>query len=192
MSTPPPEFSRPIVVSGLAGGVMRVELSARAGERDALARRFGLLGLDRLEARVSLRREDAAGGGWSLHVEGELEAAVRQTCVATLEPFASDIHDTFAVVYTVGARPTGTTETVVDPDEMDPPDPLEGDSLDLGELVAQHLALALDPYPRAPGAPPPDEVLRPDDKRATTGPAPEASPFSALRDLRDSAGRGRR
>lgn len=185
MSTPPPEFSRPIAVSGLAGGgLLRMELSARANERDALARRFALLGLDRLEARVSLRREDAAGGGWLLHVEGELEAAVTQTCVATLEAVANHVHDSFAVVYAVGARQTGTTETVVDPDEADPPEPLEGDSLDLGELVAQHLALALDPYPRAPGAPPLDEALRPDDKRDTTGPAPETSPFSVLRGRR--------
>ncbi len=192
MSTSPPEFSRPIVVSGLAGGgVLRMELSARTNERDALARRFGLLGLDRFEARVSLSREDAAGGGWLLHVEGELEAAVTQTCVATLEAVANDVHDSFAVVYAVGARQTGTAETVVDPDGADPPEPLEGDSLDLGELVAQHLALALDPYPRAPGAPPPDEPLRPDGKRATTGPAAEASPFSVLRGWRDSAGRGR-
>ena len=193
MSTPPPEFSRPIVVSGLAGGgALRMELSARANERDALARRFGLLGLDRLEARVLLRREDAAGGGWSLHVEGELKAAVRQTCVTTLEPVANDVRDSFAVVYAAAARQAEATETVADPDEADPPEPFEGDALDLGELVAQHLALALDPYPRAPGAPPLEEVLRPDDKRVTSEPTPEASPFSVLRDLRDSVGRGRR
>lgn len=192
MSTTTPEFSRPIAVSRLAGGgALRMELSARANERDALARRFGLLGLDRLEARVSLRREKAAGGGWLLHVDGALEAAVRQTCVATLGTVANDVHDSFAAVYAVGARQTGTTETVVDPDEADPPEPLEGDLLDLGELVAQHLALALDPYPRAPGAPPPEEALRPDDKRDTTGPALETSPFSVLRGRRDSARRGR-
>ena len=184
MSAPATEFSRPVIVSGMAGGVMRVELTARTGERDALARRFGLLGLDRLEARVSLRREDAAGGGWLLHVEGELEAAVTQACVATLEPVPSDVHDTFAVVYAAGEGQTEARETIIDPNEMDPPEPLEGDSLDVGELVAQHLALALDPYPRAPGAPPPDEALRPDDKRATTGPAPETSPFSVLRGRR--------
>ena len=124
-------------------------------------------------------------------MDGALEAAVRQTCVATLGTVANDVHDSFAVVYAVGARQTGTTETVVDPDEADPPEPLEGDLLDLGELVAQHLALALDPYPRAPGAPPPEEALRPDDKRDTTGPALKTSPFSVLRGRRDSARRGR-
>jgi hypothetical protein len=30
--------------------------------------------------------------------------------------------------------------------------PIEGGSIDLGEAVAETMALALDPYPRAPGA----------------------------------------
>jgi hypothetical protein len=40
---------------------------------------------------------------------------------------------------------------VIDP-LADEPEPLEGDRIDLGEIVAEELALAIDPYPRAPGA----------------------------------------
>ena len=36
--------------------------------------------------------------------------------------------------------------------DQDPPEPLPPEGLDLGELVAQQLAVALDPYPRASGA----------------------------------------
>jgi len=34
----------------------------------------------------------------------------------------------------------------------DPPDPLIGGAVDLGSVVSEHLTLALDPYPRKPGA----------------------------------------
>jgi hypothetical protein len=36
--------------------------------------------------------------------------------------------------------------------ETEVAEPFEGDAIDIGEAVAQQLALALDPYPRAPGA----------------------------------------
>src|SRR3546814_17044110 len=36
--------------------------------------------------------------------------------------------------------------------DEDPPEPFENGCIDLGEIVVQHLAVALDPYPRAPGA----------------------------------------
>lgn len=41
--------------------------------------------------------------------------------------------------------------------ERDEPEPLEGTILDLGEIVAEELALSLDPYPRGPLA---DEIMR--------------------------------
>ena len=43
--------------------------------------------------------------------------------------------------------------------EEDGPDPIIDGKIDLGELAAEHFALALDPYPRKPGvafAPPPE------------------------------------
>jgi hypothetical protein len=62
----------------------------------------------------------------------------------------------------------------IDPDT---PEPLMGDSLDIGEVVAQCLALEIDPHPRAPGA----------DLADLEAPAePEhdpAHPFAALRKL---------
>ena len=36
--------------------------------------------------------------------------------------------------------------------DHDPPEPIEAGAIDIGELVAQYLSLALDPHPRAPGA----------------------------------------
>ena len=49
----------------------------------------------------------------------------------------------------------GATEldkTVMVDLESDAAEPFDGDAIDIGEAVAQQLALALDPYPRAPEA----------------------------------------
>ena len=61
--------------------------------------------------------------------------------------------------------------TEAEDDDPEAPDdiPYGGGSIDLGEAAAEQLALALDPYPRRPGA-----VL------AETTAAADRSPFAAL------------
>src|SRR3546814_5101780 len=59
-----------------------------------------------------------------------------------------------------GTRNEGTGEDEadwLDPDAADPPDLLEDDRIDAGEVVAEELALALDPYPRKAGVDLPPE-----------------------------------
>ncbi len=51
-----PEFSRPIELARLARRRRSIEIAAEPAERAALAERFDLLALDRLEAEVRLRR----------------------------------------------------------------------------------------------------------------------------------------
>ena len=52
-------------------------------------------------------------------------------------------------------------------------EPIAAGEIDLGEAVAQQLAVSLDPYPRAPGA-----------TLASTGEAEAQSPFAALAALK--------
>lgn len=151
------EFPRPIAASRLSGPEDH-RIEATAAERAALARRFGLLALDRFVAEVRL---EPFGRG--VRLEATLDADVVQECVVTLEPVASRVRERFTLVY--GEAPAGTEDddTVVEP--------LEGDTIDIGEAVAQQLSLALDPYPRAPGA-----ALDP----SWTGDGTVESPFSVL------------
>ncbi|MGH7073156.1 MAG: YceD family protein [Stellaceae bacterium] len=136
------EFSRPIEASRLGSGALVRDIAADVGERALLARRFGLLALDRLEARVALRR--VAGG--LVRLDAQLTAELVQETVDTLEPVASRIAEEFTLLY-------GAADD--DPAALDPEaeivEPLEAGRIDLGEAVAQQLSLALDPYPRAPG-----------------------------------------
>ncbi|HEX7970110.1 MAG TPA: YceD family protein, partial [Stellaceae bacterium] len=73
-----------------------------------------------------------------------------QACVVTLEPVAARVEDSFALLY--GAAEEEGAEEVVLSGEVELVEPLPDRLLDIGEVVAQQLSLALDPYPRAPGA----------------------------------------
>jgi uncharacterized metal-binding protein YceD (DUF177 family) len=155
------EFSRPVALDRLPPGETAYEIAATPEERAALARRFALLALDRLEARVRLCA--LAGGLWRL--SAELSADVRQECVVTLEPVAGRIEDRFSLVYGAGADEA----EVVLSGEAELVEPLPEGALDLGEVVAQQLSLALDPFPRAPGA-----------AQALPAETAKASPFAVL------------
>jgi uncharacterized metal-binding protein YceD (DUF177 family) len=142
----PSEFSRTVPVQSLGPGPRSLKIEAADGERRRLAERFGLLQLDRLSAAVELcRQPDDA-----IQASGHLVADVVQACVITLEPVAAHIEADFACRYAPHAEES--EETNLDPLAEEEIEPLAGDEIDLGETVAQQLAMALDPYPRAPGA----------------------------------------
>lgn len=145
----PPEFSRVLGLGELEPGPVERQLSANAEECAALATRFGIPGVTHLWGVLTVSRP---GRGPAIRVAGRIEAEVTQTCVVSLEPIAQQVSEGFVQRYTLEAVPEPEEEVFSDPDAEEPPEPLTGDSLDLGEVLAEQLALALDPYPRAPGA----------------------------------------
>jgi uncharacterized metal-binding protein YceD (DUF177 family) len=141
------EFSRFIEADSVGAKPIERHISANGEERAALARRFDLQAIDRLEADFTLRR---AGNG-VIHVNGTVRGAVVQSCVVTLEPVPAGVEEEFAADFADRAdQPAGEEE--IDFEAADPPEPIRNGHIDLGELAAEHLALGLDPYPRAPGA----------------------------------------
>lgn len=168
MSQPAPEFSRPFALDSLGHDAVTRRLEASPAERAALARRFGLLDLARLEAEVTLRW----GAGGVLHLRGRLRAEARQACVVSLEPVPQTIDEDFELRFSrhVADPAEAGDEEGVDPDS---PEPLPEGGLDLGEEVAQALSLALDPYPRAPGA-----------SLEVPGESEPQGPFAALKGLK--------
>lgn len=170
-----PEFSRPFQIEALDDGDLVETIAATPEERAALAERFSLEALDRLEATLTIgRRHD----GRIIRVQGTLEADVVQTCVVTLEPVPARVEESFSVDFAPAAEGAEAEEEVVlDPENLEEPEPLEGGVIDLGELAAQHLFLALDPYPRAPGV----EFSFPDE---AVGEDRAERPFAALARLR--------
>lgn len=151
MTAARPEFSRPLSVAKVSEGGEPFRIEADAAERAALARRFDLVDLPSLEAEGTIVVFDH---GRRARVEGVIRARVVQTCVVTLEPVPATVEDTFVRTYTSApTRPSAADlETIVDLDAEEPPEPLQGGAVDVGEAAAETLGLALDPYPRAPGA----------------------------------------
>jgi uncharacterized metal-binding protein YceD (DUF177 family) len=154
METSHSEFVRLVPARDLplAGRVFTIE--ARPDELAALATRFGLLSLDRLEADGVIRPE---AGGRRLRLEARLRAEIVQACVVTLDPVASRMDVTFERLFgfdTGGECPEDGSggDVFLDLSDELPVEPITDDHIDIGAAVAEHLSLELDPYPRKPGA----------------------------------------
>jgi uncharacterized metal-binding protein YceD (DUF177 family) len=139
-----PEFSRPERLDTIGTASREVTIDATSDERAALAARFGLIAIDRLTATLDIKRE--AGG---IVVRGQVRASVTQACVVTDDPVPTEIDEPLALRF-VDDTPAAE-EVELAADDLDTV-PIEGGAIDLGEAAAETMALALDPYPRAPEA----------------------------------------
>ena len=178
---PVPEFSRPVPIGAVDRRGFVQSIEATEQERGALARRFDLISVDRLRASIRLR---LINGGTAIRLDAHLEAAVVQRCIVTLAPVPATLAEDFALVYTAEARADGDLDVAFDDEVMEP---IEGDTIDVGEAVAQQLALALDPYPRAPGATP-DALDGAPSGLSEDAPSRDGA-FAALARWRNMAGR---
>ena len=167
------EFSRTVNVGTIGEQPRRMSVEAEPEERQALAKRFGLVAIDRLTAEAALvcKNDD-------VQATGRVAASVTQSCVATGVPLEQRIDEPFDIRF----RPQPGGDAPDDEVELSEAELdvifYEGASVDIGEAVAETLSLALDPYPRAPGA---EEAL----KAAGVLSEEEAGPFGALAALRD-------
>lgn len=136
-----PEFSRRVEIARLPPSGGREVIEATLEECSALSKRLGLPGV--LSLAAILEVEPWRRGG--AKVSGALRAEIVQACVVTIEDFTTMLREPVERHYLPAAMGEGANED----DEADiVPDGV----IDLGELVAETLALALDPYPRKPGA----------------------------------------
>lgn len=142
-----PEFSRPFALEGVPPGGISVSLVATPEECVALARRLELVRLDRLAGEVRLERV----GADLVHLDGRVRAALAQRCVVTLDPVEASVDAGFERLFSRSLPLEETGEVEVDPEAL-LPEPVPADGLDLGEILAEELSLALDPYPRSPEA----------------------------------------
>lgn len=141
-----PEFSRLERIDTIGEGARSVSITADAAERSALAARFGLLAVDRLEATFRVQR-DAAG----VVARGEVRASVVQACSVTEEPLPVTVCENVALRFVTEQEAAAEEEIELDLDALDTM-PYDGAAIDLGEAAAETMALALDPFPRGPNA----------------------------------------
>lgn len=172
------ELSRVVETERLGPEGLKLTVEASPEERRHLAERFDLVSVDSLTAEVEIGSEP---DGVSFRLQGRLRADVVQSCVVTLDPVPAHIEESFERVYAPGrpaAADHGRHEAWVDPSAEEPAEPLIDGRIDVGEAIAEELGLALDPYPRRPGASLP-EAYGPDGRKG------EDSPFAGLKRLLD-------
>ena len=166
-----PELSRPVKPRALPAGPLTVD--AGETERAALAARFGVTAIPALTATVDFGTKDDA-----VLAEGTWAATITQPCAVTREELSYDVIEPLMLRFVpAGSVPdyAPDEEIELDAEDLDQIE-YEGDAFDLGEAIAQTLALAIDPYREGPGA---EEARRKagivsDEEQAPSGPLAEA------------------
>jgi uncharacterized metal-binding protein YceD (DUF177 family) len=161
--SPGPEFSRPLKTDRVPKAGSLEKLSAEPQEMAALARRMNIPAIHSLTAEI--RATPWRGGG--MKIEGHLTADLEQVSVISLEAFRETVSIPLARYF----LPPGA---VVENEDEDDAEPIQGGIIDLGEVVAETLALDLDPYPRKPGEAFAEHIE--DD----SAPGEKPSPFAVL------------
>ena len=153
----------------------RIDLVATDLERADIARRIGLVALDRLAAHCALDHE-----GPSIRARGRIKASLTQSCVASGEPLPAYIDEAFELHFQPEPTRTPDDEVELSGDELDVIFH-DGSAIELGEAIADTLAVSLDPYPRGPNA----EVAL---QQAGVISEEQAGPFAALAALKGKLG----
>lgn len=164
------EFPRPFDVRQCEGKAAHIE--ANEAERAALSQRFGIVRIDSLTADVVLHRKNR-----DVEATGTLDARIVQACAVSAEDLPVAVHDEIAVRFVPEVRTYAPDEEIElsaeDRDEIE----YDGSHFDLGEAVAQTLALAIDPFAVGPDA----EAAR---QRPEFKGEEDAGPFAALKNLK--------
>jgi uncharacterized metal-binding protein YceD (DUF177 family) len=120
-------------------------------EMAAISSLLDLVALDRLSFEYRLRR----GGGGRVHLSGRLKADVTQTCVVSLEPVPSAIDVPVDAEFWPASLLEDFEHRAEDPRQagvLDWPEPITDGTIDLGPVIYETLATALEPYPKKAGA----------------------------------------
>jgi uncharacterized metal-binding protein YceD (DUF177 family) len=146
-------FSYPVKVGHISANPVRIALEADKDELKALAKSWNVLSVDALKAELQVSRWKKDG----IKMSGSVQATITQACIVTLEPITSRIDEQVEQIFV----PEGSKlariitndegEMVLDPEGPDIPEQFTGDTVDAGEVVAEFVALAIDPYPRKEG-----------------------------------------
>jgi hypothetical protein len=148
--TAPAVLSRPLKVDEIKDGETG-ETAAGTAELEAIARLLDLVALKSLALSYRLDR----GGGGRLSLTGRLLADATQTCVVSLEPVEAHLDVPVAVEFWPAYLIEELEGRVEEPHHqglLNWPEPVVDGRIDLGPLIYETLATALDPYPKREGA----------------------------------------
>ena len=182
-AAPAPELSHIADVTELDNKGVEISVAATTEQCAALAARFRIIAIDMLKGSAILRPAEQG----DVMIRGHVEAVVKQACVVSQEPVREEIYEAFEIRFSPHAQeidlPDLNDAQDIDPAVLDLPEPLIDGQIDVGEVMAQEVALSLTPYPRKPGA----KLTHPD--LITQEEAQQRNnPFAELAGLKDKLG----
>lgn len=153
---------------------LHLERSATASERESVAEALQIIACEAITARYDIKA--LAGGRYRLR--GTVEAALAQSCVITLDVLETRLDEAFDVEFRPADELSVSAEATV---SLENPDleTLEHNRIPVGRIVYEHLAAALDPYPKKEGA-----AFAWEDESGGPDAASSQSPFSVLSKLK--------
>lgn len=200
-------LSRPLAVAAVPPEGLDIVIRPNEHECAALARQNDVRALTDLEARLHVSRSGREGLEVSGNLRGKVRQTCVVTLEDFNSLMDEAVHQRFAPERSPAApahprkgfetsrerrqsvREAAWNKKRAEPEEepaqhqiidldVDAPDPIIGEIIDLGATVSEFLTLSLDPYPRRPGAVF-TEPAAPDD---------EPSPFAVLRQIGPKSG----
>jgi hypothetical protein len=149
-------ITHPYELGRLSQAGDEIALVPTAEELERIAQWASVDAVDALAARIALRKITPTRFAF----DADLVADMVQSCVVTLEPVRTRIERKFSrdLLLTAAAQHTDR-EVDIAPVDEDGREEIASLRYDLAVPVLEELALAIDPYPRAPGVefePPPD------------------------------------
>jgi hypothetical protein len=159
-----------VPVANLRPDGLSVSVTTTPDQRATIANMLGLPSVESLDGTFTLT--PAKKG--MVKVQGTVIASVHQTCVVTLDAFETAIKEQVDLEFIPAddkipnaksstkkpdSKTKETNKPAPEPDkqeqdieDIDPPDLIVDGHIDLGAVTVEFLALALDPFPRKPGA----------------------------------------
>jgi Large ribosomal RNA subunit accumulation protein YceD len=117
---------------------------AEPHELEGVARALELISCSSLTATYTIMPT----GGGHFRLSGRLEASLKQACVVTLEPVAEEIDETFDVAFWPAADIPEPASGEIDLDNEPEIEPIVAGQIQVGRVVFECLAGAVDPFPR--------------------------------------------
>ena len=174
-ASPKPIWTVPVATRSILPQGSAISITADESVRAAAAHFAGVVEIPALAAEFRIVPQ---GDGFA--VKGRVRGRVVQTCVVTLDPVENTVDEEVDLLLSPTAElpEEPGAEIEIEADEAVVPEPLTGNSIDLGAIALEFLVLGLDPYPRKSGV-----------VYEEAAPAPEkASPFAALAGLKNRQG----
>lgn len=172
-----------INISNLPPAGEAIVLSADEKILDTVSQECGVTHVSHLNTKFRVKR-------WRKHgvtIYGDFDIKLEQECVASLGPVFSNLKNTFERRF-LPQRDSDYKmpevidgEMILDPEADDIPDIIEGDAIDLWEVLIEELILVIDPFPRLENYQ--SEMLNEEVEPIEETKEPTHKPFSNLKAL---------